>query len=349
LALQSLTPGVARAAAAPQITFSTDPHLPPLLDEARRLFSGDPVILRQIAGAAGGFAVNLALAGLILWITIWASGVLSRMTARGIHRAHRGQHPDTTLQTFTASLVRYFVVIIGLVGVLQQLGVRATSVIAVLGAASLAIGLALQGALSNVAAGVMILILRPYRIGDDVRIDNHEGVVKGMDLFSTRLSDPDNLTLFVPNSKAFGEMIVNLTAPAARRVAFDVPIDRADDVERARGLMLEIARADRRVLSRPAEPWAHLTSISDSGLVMTLRCYVAPGDYGNALSELMWAVVQRFRAEGISIPYPHQVAVESRPFHPPRALAAQMAADADGAGEARSFAPRNGPAPEGHA
>jgi small conductance mechanosensitive channel len=330
------------APAAPPITLSTDPHMPAIVRQAQRLFSGDDELWRHMADAAGGFAVNLALAGLILAATVWASGVLSRMTARAIYRAHRGRHPDTTLQTFTASLVRYFVVIVGLVGVLQQLGVRATSVIAVLGAASLAIGLALQGALSNVAAGVMILILRPYRIGDSVRIDGKEGVVKGMDLFSTRLADPDNLTVFVPNSKAFGEIITNLTAAGARRVATEVTIDRQDDVEQARRLMLAVAGEDRRVLKAPAGPWANLTAINDSGFVVTLRCYVTPADYANMTSDLMLAVVRRFRESGLSIPYPHQVAVESRPFRPPEALAERMGEDADARreDEPRSFAPR---------
>jgi small conductance mechanosensitive channel len=338
LALQSLTPSSASSPGTPPISFSTDPHLPPLVDQARRLLTGDDEILRHMADAAGGFAVNLALAGVILAVTVWAAGVLSRMTARGIARAHRGSRADTTLQSFASSLVRYFVVIIGMVAVLNQLGVRATSVIAVLGAASLAIGLALQGALSNVAAGVMILILRPYRVGDYAKIDGQEGTVLGLDLFSTRLSSPDNLLVFVPNSKAWGDIIVNTTEAASRRISIDITIDRTDDVDLARRLMLETAKADRRVKETPA-PWAHITEITEDGLQVTLRCYVTPADYGDALSDLMWAVIRRFRAEGLSMPYPHQVAVESRPFRAPKALAARMAREgADG--EARSFAPK---------
>ncbi len=325
--------------ALPPITFSTDPHLPPIVNEARRLFAGDDEMLRHLADAAGGFAVNLALALVILVVTVWAAGVLSRMTARGIARAHRERPADTTLQSFAASLVKYFIIIVGLVGVLQQLGVRATSVIAVLGAASLAIGLALQGALSNVAAGVMILILRPYRIGDDVVINGKQGTVKGLDLFSTRLSDPDNLSVFVPNSKAFGEIIINNTATAARRVQIPVTIDRLDDVEAARQAMLAVAKADSRVLERPAM-WCHQTAITENGLEVTLRCYVAPSDYGNALSELMWAVLQRLRADGFSLPYPHQVSVETRPFHAPKALAERMAREAKADRERRSFEPK---------
>src|SRR4051812_17973989 len=174
-------------------------------------------MLRHMADAAGGLAVNLTLAALILAGALWAAGALSRLTARGIARAHPHHRTDTTLQSFLASLVRYLVIVIGLIAVLDQLGVKATSVIAVLGAASLAIGLALQGALANVAAGVMILVLRPYRVGDSVRIDGQEGKVRGLDLFSTRIADPDNLNVFVPNAKAFGEIIVNQTSPTVRR------------------------------------------------------------------------------------------------------------------------------------
>lgn len=294
----------------------TDPTVPPIINQARRLALGEPELARHMADAAGGLAVNLALAALILVITIWASGWLSRMTARGIERAHRTRPVDTTLQSFAASLVRYFIVIVGLIGVLQQLGVKATSVIAVLGAASLAIGLALQGALANVAAGVMILILRPYRIGDEVVINGRQGTVKGLDLFATRLADPDNLAVFVPNAKAFGEIIVNNTSTAARRILLDFTIDYDDDVQAARRVALAVATADARVLAKPA-PWAHLTALQDSGVTVTLRAWTTPGDWGETRSDLMAAVKARFEAAGLTFPYPHQVAVEERA--PPRA------------------------------
>jgi small conductance mechanosensitive channel len=263
------------------LTLPTDPTLPPLVDQAKRLVLGDSQLLKGLADAAGGLALNLALAGVILAGTLWASGVLSRMTARAIARAHRGRRADTTLQSFASSLVRYFVITVGLVGVLQQLGVKATSVIAVLGAASLAIGLALQGALANVAAGVMILILRPYRIGDRVEIHGRQGVVKGLDLFSTRLSDPDNLSVFVPNAKAFGEIIVNQTSPTVRRVQLDVTIDFDDDVDRALALLVACAQADPRTARQPA-PWAKMTAIGDRGVTVSLRAWFSAEDYWDA-------------------------------------------------------------------
>jgi small conductance mechanosensitive channel len=305
-----------------QITPPTGADASPIMAQARRLIDGgDSELLRHAADAAGGLAVNLALAGVILAATLWGARWASHLTAHAIHKAHRARPHDTTLQSFAASLVRYFVIVVGLIGVLQQLGVKATSVIAVLGAASLAIGLALQGALSNVAAGVMILILRPYRIGDRVEINGRQGTVKGLDLFATRLADPDNLSVFVPNAKAFGEIIVNQTAPVSRRIQLDFTIDFGDDADRALELLIACAKADRRVVVRP-EPWAKLTAIKDNGVTVTLRAWVSAEDYWDARFDLLKAVRDAFGREGMSFPYPHQVAVETRPFEPVRPQAA---------------------------
>jgi len=293
-----------------------DPSLPPLVDQAKRLVFGDSEMLRHLADAAGGFAVSLALAALILAGALWAAGALSRLTARAIARAHRHHRTDTTLQIFAASLVRYVVLAIGLVAVLEQLGVKATSVIAVLGAASLAIGLALQGALANVAAGVMILILRPYRVGDRVEINGRFGTVKGLDLFATRLADLDSLSVFVPNAKAFGEIIVNYTATTAHRIQIDVVIDFDDDLDRALEVMKATAAADPRALETPA-PWARLCGIEDRGLKVRLRAWMAPADWYNGRFDLLKQVHDALRAQGFSFPYPAQVAVETRPFKPP--------------------------------
>ena len=294
----------------------TDPTLPPLVDQGRRLLFGDDELMRHAAGVAGGLAVNLTVAALILAGTIWASRWLSGLAAAAIRRAHRRHPGDTTLQTFAASLVRYVVIVIGLVEVLEQLGVKATSVIAVLGAASLAIGLALQGALANVAAGVMLLILRPYRVGDRVEIHGRQGTVKGIDLFATRLSDPDNLSVFVPNAKAFGEIIINQTSPVVRRAQLDFTIDYEDDVDRALEILLACAAANPQVAAKPA-PWAKMTALKDSGVTVTLRAWFSANDYWDGRFDLTKAVKDAFDAAGFEFPYPHQVAVESRPFEPP--------------------------------
>ena len=166
----------------------------------------------------GQLAVSLVIAALILGFTLWASGWAAGLVRRALGQLQRPGAPDATLQGFMASLVRWVIIVVGLMAVLEQLGVRATSILAVLGVASLAIGLALQGALSNVAAGVMILILRPYRVGHVVEINGKVGTVKRLDLFMTELSDPDNLDIFMPNGKVFGDTIINYSSPANRRM-----------------------------------------------------------------------------------------------------------------------------------
>lgn len=335
LALPTLT----AAPAAFPASLPTNPNLPPLLDQARRLLFGDGELLRHAADAAGGLAVNLALAALTLAGTIWAANWLSRLTAQGIARAHRRRPADTTLQTFARSLVRYLVIVVGLIAVLERLGVKATSVIAVLGAASLAIGLALQGALANVAAGVMLLILRPYRVGDTVEIHGKSGTVKGLDLFSTRLSSGDNLNVFVPNAKAFGEIIVNMSSPLARRAQLDFVIDYDDDVDKALALLLACAAAEPRTLPKPA-PWAKLTALGERGVTVSLRAWFAPADFENAEYDLLKVARERLEAEGFSFPYPQQVAIEARKFEPPRSKRRPAKAARKPAPSPRSASPR---------
>jgi small conductance mechanosensitive channel len=301
-------------------TLPTDPNLPPFVDQLRRLVFGDGELLRHASEAAGGLAVNLAIAAAILAGTIWTANWLSRLTVRAIAKAHRHGPADTTLQTFLGSLVRYLVIVVGMIAVLGELGVKETSVIAVLGAASLAIGLALQGALANVAAGVMLLILRPYRVGDAVEIHGKSGTVRGLDLFSTRLSSGDNLNVFVPNAKAFGEIIVNMSSPVARRAQLDFVIDYEDDADRALSLLLACAAAEPRALAKPA-PWAKLTALGERGVTVSLRAWFAPGDFEDAEYDLLKAARDRLDAEGFSFPYPQQVAIEARKYEPPQSKA----------------------------
>uniref|UniRef100_UPI0030F3B036 mechanosensitive ion channel family protein n=1 Tax=Phenylobacterium sp. TaxID=1871053 RepID=UPI0030F3B036 len=210
---------------------------------------------------------------------------------------------------FVSALVKYLVVAIGLIAVLQQLGVQTTSVIAVLGAASLAIGLALQGTLGNVAAGVMILLQRPYRAGDRVELNGRQGVVVSMDLFNTKLLDYDGLTVYLPNGKVFGDMIVNVSQAGERRIDLTFGVDYEDDLDVALSLLLDIAKQDSRVMSHPA-PWSRVTEIGDSAINVTLRCWSSPDDWADLKFDLVKQVKETFEAKGLSFPYPHQVHVE---------------------------------------
>jgi small conductance mechanosensitive channel len=289
-----------------------DPSPDTLLKQTEAAFSGDPEMLRALAATAGAFCVRLLVAGVILAVTLWLGRRLSEAARGGVSRMHRRQHPeDQTLETLVGALVKYLVIAIGLIAVLQQLGVQATSVLAVLGAASLAIGLALQGTLSNVAAGIMILLLRPYRTGDRVELNGRQGVVKGMDLFNTELLDYDGLTLYLPNGKVFGEMIVNITQAGRRRIDLTFGIDYEDDVDIALRLLTEIAAAHPRVLKDP-QPWSAVTALADSSVSVTLRCWAKPDDWQDAKFDIVKTVKTTFEANGLSFPYPHQVSIERR-------------------------------------
>ena len=257
------------------------------------------------------FVTNLALAALVLGVTLWASGRLANLARHAVTRMQRA-HPDPTIQGLVASVIRYGVIVIGLIAVLQQLGVQATSVIAVLGAASLAVGLALQGTLSNVAAGVMILVLRPYRVGDNVVINGQSGVVRSIDLFATKLTGFDGEQIFMPNGKAFGDTIQNRTVLGKRRITLSFGIDYEDDVERGRQVSLDTIRVHPKVMDDPA-PWAHLTGLNDSSVSLTVRAWVKPSDYVTVQAELLESIKSALEAAGLSFPYPHQVDVPRAP------------------------------------
>ncbi|HEV2533260.1 mechanosensitive ion channel family protein [Phenylobacterium sp.] len=308
------TPSLFPAPAA--VAHHAPPPAPPLSEQIQHIVAGGPQAWLPLLTTLGHMAVNLAIGVIILLITIWVAGWASKLAREAAGRFHRGDQPDTVLQGFIASLVKYAVVIIGGVAVLQQIGVQTTSVLAVLGAASLAIGLALQGGLSNVAAGVMILLLRPYRIGDRVEIAGVVGRVRGLDLFITRLHDLDNSVVFIPNAKALGEKIVNYSMPESRRIVMEFGIDYADDVDLALALLIETAQADERIVANPA-PWAKLTELGDSTVTVTLRAWTSPDGYVDTRFDLIKAVKARFEAAGLTFAYPQQVAVETRPWTAP--------------------------------
>ncbi|WP_421937591.1 mechanosensitive ion channel family protein [Phenylobacterium sp.] len=294
----------------------TEDPVTPFFDMVGMALSGDPVMLRGMAATLGSFSIRLLVALVILAATLWLAGRLGKLAERALSRlpGHH-QQADQTLAIFVSTLVKYVVIAIGLVAVLQQLGVQATSVLAVLGAASLAIGLALQGTLGNVAAGVMILLLRPYRAGDRVELNGRQGKVVGMDLFNTKLLDYDGLTLYLPNGKVFGDMIVNISQAGRRRIELVFGVDYEDDLNVALATLTHLAGSDPRVLKQPA-PWAKVTAMGDSSVNVTLRCWATPDDWMDTRFDLTKQAKEALEARGLSFPYPHQVVVDRADVRP---------------------------------
>jgi small conductance mechanosensitive channel len=265
------------------------------------------VAITKFGDITSGVAVNLCIAFAILALTFWLSRWASRFATALLKRWPR-THKDLTLQEFASSLARYAVLILGLIAVLRRLGVETTSIITVLGAASLAVGLALQGTLTNVAAGVMLLILRPYQVGDTVTIGSKTGTVARLDLFNSELRDGDNLKIVVPNSKAFGDVIVNMSDMKTRRMELNFGIGYDDDVGEAIALLLKCCETDPRILTDPA-PWANITDLAASSVTVTLRAWAKMDVYWDARYAMLRRVKETFQASGIDMPYPTQVSI----------------------------------------
>lgn len=260
------------------------------------------------SGAWGPLILSAGQALIVLvvgWIVAGRLGALAR------NRVNRTEGIDPTLGNFLASLVKWAVLAMVLVAVLGIFGIEATSIVAVLGAASLAIGLALQGTLSDLAAGVMLVLFRPYKLGDLVDISGTSGTVKDLNLFVTELVTPDNVQIIVPNGQAWGAIIKNYSAHDTRRVDMVFGIDYGDDANTAMKIVLDVVAADERVLRDP-EPWVRVTNLGDSSVDLTTRIWVSAADYWEVKFQLTQAVKEAFDAKGISIPYPHTVEIQKK-------------------------------------
>jgi len=285
--------------------------LPTSLNDAvaasQRAVSLDAAVVAKVTDMAGDLAVNLAIASLILVATIIGAKWASRITRRTLSKV-RGFRHDQTVLSFVVQVVRVVVYIIGFIAILQRLGVQTTSIIAVLGAASLAVGLALQGTLSNVAAGVLLLVLRPYKVGHVIDIGGVSGTVQRLDLFTTQMSNADNHKIVVPNSKVLNDVILNLSGQRTRRIEINFTVGYGEDLNRTRTVLRKVAEGHEKVLPDPA-PWTGVTGLLDSAVQVTLHAWVKSDDWWQVRADLMQGGKEALDAAGIEIPFPHQVAV----------------------------------------
>jgi small conductance mechanosensitive channel len=280
----------------------------------------DAAMIAKLTEMAGDFAINLTVAVIILIVTVFVSRWACSLTRRALSRV-RGFRHDQTVLSFAVQVVRVLVYIIGFIAVLQRLGVQTTSIIAVLGAASLAVGLALQGTLSNVAAGVMLLVLRPYKVGDLIDVGGRVGTVQRLDLFLTQMSDANNVKIVVPNAKVFGDTILNLSGQKTRRMELKIRVGYGSNLNTARDALAGAASDHPDVLPDPA-PWTGVTALLESSVEMTLQAWTKSDHYWQAKADVLQTAKEALDAAGIEIPFPHQVAVpygEDRPSPPPAA------------------------------
>ncbi|MCI4660786.1 MAG: mechanosensitive ion channel [Neomegalonema sp.] len=265
--------------------------------------------LEQYIPLAIEYGTSLLTAILILIFGFWFAGSMSRWTRR---RLEANPGIDNTLAGFFASLVRYLILAVVVVAVLDQFGVETTSVVALLGAAGLAVGLALQGTLSHLAAGVMLIFFRPFKAGDYIDAGGHSGTVKEVSLFTTELATVDNVQIIMPNGEVWGSSIVNYSAHKERRVDLVIGVSYATDLKQAeRAIRAEIL-ADQRVRHVPAEPFVAVTNLGDSSVDFTLRVWCKASDYWGLRFDLLRKIKERFDAEGVDIPFPTTTIVQAK-------------------------------------
>ena len=259
-------------------------------------------------GVYAPLALN-AIKALVVLIIGWsAAGIVSGFVRR---RVNANPGIDQTLGNFAASMVRWAILLMVLVAILGLFGIQATSLVAMLGAATLAIGLALQGTLSDLAAGFMLILFRPYKLGQYVEVGGAAGTVVDLNLFVTELATVDNVQIIIPNGQAWGSIITNFSHHKTRRVDIVFGIDYGDDADKAMQIIMDLAKADERVLDDPA-PWVRVTNLGDSSVDLTSRVWCKAEDFWDLKFHLTKSVKEAFDAKGISIPYPHSVEIQKQ-------------------------------------
>ncbi|MGP1254177.1 MAG: mechanosensitive ion channel family protein [Kiloniellales bacterium] len=245
----------------------------------------------NVVGAIAILIVGLIIAG-------WVARAVERTLARS-------QRVDDTLRGFFSSFAKYFIIVFTVLAVLAQFGVQTASLIAVFGAAGLAIGLALQGTLSNLAAGVMLLLFRPFKIGDYIEAAGLSGTVKSITLFVTELATPDNVQVVVPNGELWGASIHNYSFHETRRVDLTLGIGYEANIAEAKAAILDEVGKDSRAHSDPA-PMVAVLGLGESSVDLVVRVWCVAGDYWSLKFDLTEALKNRLDREGVSIPFPQR-------------------------------------------
>ncbi|WPD22789.1 MAG: mechanosensitive ion channel [Candidatus Electrothrix scaldis] len=237
-------------------------------------------------------------------ILIFILGRYAALTIRSfVEKMLTKSRVDVTLISFLTSISYVAMMAFVVIAALSKLGIQTASFVAVLGAAGLAVGLALQGSLSNFAAGTLLIIFKPFKVGDYIEAAGTAGTVKEIGIFTTELRTPDNKKVIVPNAKASGDNIINYTATGQRRIDMIASVGYSDDLDKVREILISILAEDERILKDPT-PVIAVLQLADSSVDFAVRPWVKTSDYFAVLCDTQEKIKKRFDAEGISIPFP---------------------------------------------
>jgi small conductance mechanosensitive channel len=242
----------------------------------------------KLIGAIIVLLVGLQLIG---WFSKW------------LKKSFNKRNIDPSLRPFLVSLISTILKVLLAISVMGMLGIQMTSFIAILGAAGLAIGLALSGTLQNFAGGVIILIFKPYKVGDYITAAGHSGTVNEIQIFVTVLKTPDNVTIIIPNSELATSSLTNYSAEQTRRVDWTFGIAYGDDFDKAKDVLLKVIKADQRIHASP-EPFIVLGELADSSVNLIVRVWVNASDYWAVKFDMNEKVYKTFAEEGLNIPFP---------------------------------------------
>jgi small conductance mechanosensitive channel len=256
--------------------------------------------LAQLSTLIVSYSFSAIGAIILLVVGYFVAGLAERSISAGLGHIHGF---DATLRHFFSKIVRYAILILVTIMVLGQFGVQTASIIAAIGAIGLAIGLALQGTLQNIAAGIMLLALRPFRIGEYVEVGSIAGTIEEIGLFATKLRSVDGVYVLAPNSTLWNQPVRNFTRNGVRRTDVSLSIGSWNDIDRAQKTLLAIAGAEKRIRREPA-PIAFVASLGDATVSLTLRYWTSAADYFATQIDTTKRAKQAFDSEGISIPLP---------------------------------------------
>lgn len=259
----------------------------------------------SLAQKLGDLATTYGIKFLTAILVLVLGLLITRWLSRGVVRMLRKANVNESLIPFLRTLISATLKVLVIISVLGMVGIQMTSFIAVLGAAGLAVGLALQGTLQNFAGGVIILLMKPYKVGDVIETQGYLGVVKEIQIFTTILTTADNKTIIIPNSPIATGSLVNFTTQGTRRVDFTFGIGYGDDIDKARNIILKIIDGDNRVLKEPA-PLVKVSELGDSSVNFTARVWVESANYWDVFFDTTENVKKSFDREGVSIPFPQR-------------------------------------------
>ncbi len=266
----------------------------------------DPQKLTAFTDVAWAWAITMLPRVAVALLILVIGGLVSRWISDLVRRiAGRSNRVDVTVQPVLAAIVRYGIMILVIVAALEQVGVQTASLLAVLGAAGLAIGLALQGTLTNIAAGIMLLWLRPFQVGDYIEVGGVSGTVREIGLFVCQLETLDGLFQFAPNSAIWNNPLKNYTRNPGRLIILTIKLPGTADAPRAQSLLAELAAGDSRILQIPA-PATHIETF-DGNLVLSFRLWARQGEVGAVQRSLIDAVRQKLTATGAEELAPIQI------------------------------------------